>query len=458
MLFCKQLLLLLISLSLIGCASISQKRKAQEFNELFLNGKYLESANLELLDKSSEKGDASDLLITLKAASSLRFAKQLDNSSNLFDESESIIKILNEKIELGDQLGAILINDAFMDYSPTEYDGVMVNTYKALNFWQQGKTDLARIEFNRALDRQRRAKIRFANEISKQKEAIRDKEKKHANANISSNLKNPKIQNIISQKYSNLDEFEAYPDFVNPFTTYLAGLFFMAQGDYQKSVSLLKESYGMLKNNDIVASDFAEVESLSNGTKADNKYIWVIYENGLGPIKEELRIDLPIFILTNKVKYTGIALPRLKMRNLAHDALDINTTDNINYKTELLCSMDNIIQAEFNKQFPFILTRAIISTAIKTTSQYFAQKANPYAGLAVALYQLATNSADIRIWNTLPKEFHIAKIKLPSDNVIHIGIDGVYTLDINVAENKNALIYIKQPTATSAMIYDVIEM
>jgi len=121
--------------------------------------------------------------------------------------------------------------------------------------------------------------------------------------------------------------------------------------------------------------------------------------------------------------------------------------------------MDKVIQTEFNKQFPFILSRAIISTAMKTVSQYYAQKElGDLGGFAVALYQIATTSADTRIWNTLPKEFQVAKIKVPKNNIVQVGVNGVRKLEINVAENKNSLIFIKQPTTLTNMVYDVIEL
>src|SRR3546814_12943453 len=59
------------------------------------------------------------------------------------------------------QTMAVLVNDNVMPYSPAVYDTVMLNTYKALNFWQQGDHENARVEWNRTDDRQRRASEPF---------------------------------------------------------------------------------------------------------------------------------------------------------------------------------------------------------------------------------------------------------------------------------------------------------
>lgn len=455
-------LFVIISSSVIGCASIAQKKRFDAYNELIVSGSYLEAAKSELNRKSAKKADPSDLLVTLQAAAALRIAKQYTESTALFDEAETIIKQHNEKLmlgEIGSQVGAALVNDTMMDYVANEHDGVLINTYKALNFWQQGQPDLARIEFTRALERQRQAKIRFSKEIEIQKKQVEEKHKKNKSASLTRNLNNRELKNIIEKRYSNIEGFKAYPDFINPFTTYMAGLFFMSEGDGTRAADLLKETYGMVDKNATVQKDFLAAENLADGKHDGKKYTWVIFENGLGPTKEEFRIDLPIIILTNKVKYTGVALPELKSRALASTAIDIRSNGNKLTRTEVLASMDRVIQTEFDKKFPAILTRAIMSVAIKTAGQYFSEKElGPLGGWAVAAYQVASTSADIRMWNTLPKEFHLAKVLAPTDGVIHVNGDGQKQLDIPVPRDRNTIVYIKQVAKESKPEYDVIMM
>ena len=456
-----------------GCASMAHKKELTAFNDLYSSGQYIEAANTEIKEKGKKKSDPSKLLQALQAAEALRCAKQYEQSSCFFDECEEIIKEHNEQMLVSNaacNVGAVLVNDAMLDYRGTEYDGVMVNTYKALNFWQEGKKDLARIEFNRALDRQRRAKERFAAEIAKLKEELAKKQEeenkkaqgKNKNApkmDIDKNVNNPEIESILQEKYSNLYEFKTYPDFINPFTTYIAGLFFMSEGEYDKATTLLKETYGMVENNSTVADDFACVEGAAEGKKENIKYTWVIFENGLGPVKEELRVDLPILLFTDKVKYTGIALPKLKMRNQAYSHLSINNCGNKVEQTNMLASMDRVVQTEFKKRYPATVTRAVTSTLIKTFAQYLAQeKLGNLGGFAAALYQGATTAADIRIWTALPKEFQIAKVKTPSNGAIMLETPTGIKINIPVQENENSLVYVKIPTNGAKIAYDVIRM
>jgi len=337
-----------------------------------------------------------------------------------------------------------------------------------LNFWKIGKNDLARIEFNRALDRQRRAKERFAEEISKMKEEIskeqieenrKAEQNKAPKMDIDKAVNNPEIDKILKKKYSNLYAFKVYPDFINPFTTYMAGLFFLSEGDYAKAATLLKETYGMVEENPVVADDFATVEKILDRKRAEGYYTWIIFENGLGPEKEEFRVDLPIFFVTDRVKYAGIALPKLKFRSQAFPYLVVRNAGKETAKTRALASMDRVIQTEFKMRYPLIVTRAVISMLMKTYTQYLAQKHfGNIGGLLAAIYQLATTAADIRMWTALPKEFQVAKIATPEGGSVIIATPGGKTYKVSVPREKNSLIYVKIPTKGARVVIDVMEL
>lgn len=455
-----------------GCASMMQRKELSEYNSLYSCGRYTEAAQMELEKKGDEKNDPSTLLQSLQAAAAYRYAKKYAESVSLFDECEDIIKHHNEALlatKIASNVGSVLANDTILSYTGTAYDGIMVNTYKALNFWQMGKTDLARVEFNRALDRQRRAKELFVAEIARQKEELRKKQEEESKAghdgqkthvlDYNKNVTNPEIEKILKEKYSDIYEFKKYPDFINPFTTYLAGLFFMAEGDFSKAATILKEAHGMLEDNAIVASDFANTEKILDGHKPDRKYTWVIFENGLGPVKKEFRIDLPLLLATNKVKYTGIALPRLAFRENAFPHLLVRKNGSKPDKTCPLASMDRVVQTEFKKRFKLIVTRNIISALVKTYGQYVAQqKLGDVGGYLTALYQGVNTAADIRIWSALPKEFQVAKIASPEDGTLIIETPDGGGVKVDVPKNSNSLVYVKIPSKGARPVCDVINM
>lgn len=420
------------------------------------NGYYenLDLVNAEIYAESKirktndQKPDGDDLLWTLQTASVKYLKNDCNGSSQYFDKCENMLNYFDHQNEIASAVVSAIINDNAVAYLGEEYDGIMVNTYKALNFMILGQDDLVRVEFNRALDRQRIAREKFAKEIEKLKNQIAKEQQK--NANIQKNLDNPEIQTLIKQKNPAAYEYQAYPDFINPFSTYLASLYFNLIQDHHKAETLIKESSAMLPENSYIQSDLEITENILNGNGNFQNTLWVIFENGLGPVKEEFRIDLPLFIVTNKVKYVGIALPKLKNREPAYTHLLINDTIK-NYQTEIVADMDRVIQTEFNKDFQAALTRAIISATLKAAAQYALAEQNSQganiASIVVAAYAFVTNAADVRVWTALPKNFQVAKLNIPQNREIKIfSPQGALILDLKIPRCNNAVAYVKIPT------------
>lgn len=409
--------------------------------------------------KGNPKGD--ELLWTLQSASVERLKQDHQRSTELFDRSEEMLNYYDHQNETADSAVAAAVNDNVIPYTGEEYDGIMVNTYKGLDFMALGKDDLARVEFNRALDRQRRAKELFIEEINKLKEEIAKQDSKSGANSIENNVQNPQVAQQVNQAYPALSEFKAYPDFVNPFTTYIAGVYFNLAGDPSKAIDLLKESAGMVPENTYIAEDLAETDKFLTGSVQLKDTVWVIFENGLGPVKEEFRIDLPLFLVTSGVKYVGIALPRLTRGQEAYPYL-IARAGGQGYQTQIVADMERVIQTEFSKDFKAILTRAIISTVGKAVAQYALQQqggdAATLMSVAMAAYSFTTTAADVRIWTTLPKNFQVARFKMPQDRLIRITApDGAILLDIGIPDCGNAVVYVTMPVTDGRAVYDIIK-
>jgi hypothetical protein len=427
------------------------------FNGHFLSSDYEKSARFaekKISKKKNPKG--ADLLWALQLGTVTRIQQDYNKSIESFDKAEDMLKYYDEQSTIGDGIGSTLVNDNVIPYRGEEYDGIMVNVYKALNFMAQRNFDLARVEFNRALDRQRRAKEKFNVEINKLKTEL---EKDQQNEFSKSNVENPETAELLAEKYPNLHNFEAYPDFVNPFATYLAGVFFNLVSDHSKAVDLLKESYGMVGDNDYIAEDLSVTENILDGKGRLEDTVWLIFENGLGPVKNELRMDIPLFVADDNVKYVGIALPELFFRNKAHQYL-ITEVDGNDYETRLVADMDRVVQTEFSKDYPGILTRAILSATAKAIAQYALENQDSsessIASIFMAAYSYATTAADVRIWTSLPKEFQVARFPKPKDGKLKVKRPGSVSVEINIPDCNNAIVYVRITTDQAEPIFEVI--
>jgi hypothetical protein len=121
--------------------------------------------------------------------------------------------------------------------------------------------------------------------------------------------------------------------------------------------------------------------------------------------------------------------------------------------------MDRVVQTEFKKRYPMILSRAIASTLIKTYAQHLAQKElGDWGGIAVALYQAATNSADTRMWTSLPKDFQVARVPAPKDGQLTLSFPNGNSQAVQLKSGQSSLVYVKAVNSTVPPLINVIEL
>jgi hypothetical protein len=215
----------------------------------------------------------------------------------------------------------------------------------------------------------------------------------------------------------------------------------------------------MVRDNPYIAEDLSVTDGILNGRGRLENTVWLIFENGLGPVKDEFRLDIPLFIATNKVKYVGIALPKLAFRDKAYPYLLVDS-DGKSYTTLPVANMDRVVQTEFSKEFGGILTRAIISATAKAVAQYALEEQNSRSAASItstlmAAYSFATTAADVRIWTALPKDFQIARFPKPKNGKLKITPPGSIPLDIDIPSCNNALIYVRIITNQTMPTYEV---
>ena len=443
----KQVILFLLSAFLL-CGCNAPREKLNDFNDLYTGGRY--DAALSFAEKHTSKhvaGNGEDLLWCLNAGVLYRLEHEHDKSIKKFDQAEDILKKhdLGEN-EIGETAVAAVANETLIPYTGEIYDGIMLNTYKGLSFMALGENTLARVEFNRAMDRQRRALKQYNAELRR----LQDKVKKSGK-----DINKQKNLDIVSKHYPDLDKYEVYHDFINPFATYMAGLFYYVDGDYKKAIDYLKESAGMMPDNKYVKNDLKLVESVLYSGEDPHGYVWVVFENGLGPVREEFRVDLSIDVGDDDIMFS-VALPKLESRSAACANLLIDA-DGQETKTRLLTSMDRIIQTEFKKDYGSILTRAILSTTSKAVMQYSLRDEDPVVRLFSQAYSALSTVADTRIWSTLPKNFQAARIDMPEDKKMKLSASGSGIIDIELEECDNAIIYVKLPVSSGKPVYDVMK-
>lgn len=408
-----------------GCKTYEEQNKVIGY----WHGGNLTNAVVEATKEADENANNKDAIIwRLEQGAVLRANGQYEASNKAFDQAQAKIDDYDQKakVRVGQEAGALLSNQANLDYEGRSYDGIMLNTYKALNYLALGEPDRARPEIIRAYQRQQDAVEANKKRIeSVQKEAEENKD----SAKIQKAEQNSSFQAQLQGSMTNLNDIKVYADYVNPFTVYLDGLYFMANAtdasDLERAHKSLERAASVVPDNRYVQEDIADVNKLINAQPLPPT-TYVIFETGCAPVRGQTRIDIPIVF--SKVSYVGAAFPTLKPHGNFQPSLTV-TANGVNYTTQTIADMDAVVALDFKNEQPVVITKTIAATVTKAVAAYAANEAARQAGgdlggllmqIGTMAFQMAVNIADTRTWTTLPKEFQICRFPTPADGKIEL--------------------------------------
>ncbi|WP_205598539.1 hypothetical protein [Halomonas sp. NO4] len=469
----KALAVATLAVGLSGCAAHQQRSQMEAFNAAWVQGDYLGAAatmEAKATLTGGDKAEDKQLLELLHQAEAHRLAGDTATAISLYDRAETGMK-LDDTTGLAAGLleggKAVLLNDAESDYTPMLAETVLVNTYKGLAFLQQGNRDYARIEFNRADDRTRRAVETFAKEITAQQEAMAE-EAEAEQQSIQQSLESDALQESIAANYGETSQWSVYPEFIVPSATYLHGLFFLASGetgDLERAATSLKRVAEMTPGNRALAADAELATALAAGKakrEALGDRVWVIYENGLGPVAEETRFDVPLLLFhgnTTSPAYTGIALPRYANRQAVSEPLTLRDGSGETITPEAFSAMGKVIHTEMQARFPAVLGRAVASAAIKALIQTAAAEEMGAVGqLGTALFAAATTQADLRSWQAIPDHWEVARLARPDSGRLTLAAGGTALGELSLPDWPYTLVYVKRPSAQSPAQVSLIDL
>lgn len=451
---------LMAAITLAGCSVFQQRDQLAQFNTAYTQGNYANAASVMQFEANGNGKNGNHVLELLHQGEAYRLEGDFQDSIAAFDKAEAGMKYLDTEgfaSSATENVMSVLVNESTRDYRALMSEAIMVNTYKGLSFLAEGNGEYARVEFNRADDRTRRAVDFFSEEIAEQRRALQN-DPQNARM-VQRSIQSDGMRSVLEAHYGDPSGWSVYPNYVVPASTYLHGLYFLASGqggsDIERASTSLSRVADMVPGNTAVKADAQLAADLASGRLSRAgvpPMVWVLYENGLGPVLEEIRFDIPLFISHGdraSVIFTSIALPRYRERTAVAGSLTAQSGSDESTTTQNIAQMGKVISTEMQARFPSVLTRAISGAVVKGMIQHQATESLGVAGqLGSIIYTLATTQADLRGWQALPDHWEVARLERPANGEVILGDTARGTLGmVDVPDQPFTLIYVKRPTA-----------
>lgn len=351
-------------------------------DSLFRSGDYDGAATRLKAGLEKETVEGKDgLLYLLDLGLSLHTGGKFEESTKYFRLADKVAD-LKDYTSLSTEASTLLVSDTVKQYKGEDFENVLINAYLAMNYALMGKREDALVEAKRV---------------------------------------NRKLYLMVT------DGKRKYKQ--NAFARYLSGILYEADRnwndanvDYRLAAELLPELPGIgrdlwamankLKNREdmtslekkyeLTSEDLAEAKKRVSPTRPAE--IVVIFQNGISPKK----IPEPQFPSVPKF------VPRFNPVSGGEVVVSGEAGEIARAKTNPLMNIEEVAIENLKEKWGGILAKKIAGVVVKSAigSVIDSKTGNSGLGSLVALALYASDQADTRSWNLLPRDLQIARLSV----------------------------------------------
>ncbi len=353
----------------------------------------------------------------------------IDGSMAAFREAMARIREQDEAAVLrasgaAQQVGATMLNDNALPYRGKGYERVMLHHYQAINYLLKGDLEGCGVEIRRANHEQNEALKRHNKEIAKAKQ---EADERRLNTSV--------LSNRLSRAYAGMDEVAGMVknSFQNAATFYLSGVCYELLGqdgdayiDYKKALEImtgnryvqmaalrLARQLGMTEEAAELVKRFPQAAArLRSPPPAGAGELIVFFEDEFVPPKKQIKIPIP---LPGATSATFVAFPYYETSRTLPKRLRVDAEAFPSGQTEPVCYMGALAVKALNEDLPqLVLRQALRATAKGVMAKAASDRAGSLAGLLSGFFNYVTESADLRSWNSLPRDVQILRMHVSS--------------------------------------------
>lgn len=427
------LFILILLLSLNSCSPVTSHYAV--LDDLLMKGE-VTSADAVIEKNKGNYGQRNAVLYFMDRGMTLHIAGRYAESNQQLEMAEQRIEDLFTR-RVSSEAAAFLTNDNLLQYEGEDFEKVMINLIRALNYMYMGDIENALVEA-RKVDH----KLNLINDqYAGKKNAYKEDAFARYLAGILYEAGGYSEQNDAWVSYRKA--LQTYEDYAAFYSTPIPSL-------AVKDVLRLSDALGQQDIFEEIKKQFGEAEWQSDAAIKDKGELVFISLNGRAPIKEDNFLDIPlspealVYVFetskeNNQVKNTvrgvsaiqgqliRVAFPKFvpQKSEIAYADVSLIPQDGghgIDKRTVLIEDITAIAVRNLNDRFTRIAAKAVARAAVKKVlavaiQQKAEKEGGPMAGLLAGVVAnaaaFATEQADKRSWRTLPDEIQLARITAP---------------------------------------------
>lgn len=360
----------------------------------------------------AREGRRDGILYLLEQGKILQDAGRFEESERALEQATARMQAFADSpdVSLTGELGQLLTTPAARAYRGAPWERILAETYRALNQLALGDLSEALVHCRRAYVQQVDALARHERELESARREGRGK-----GVDVDGVLASPEMQREYERVATRVTP--AYADWANPFATWLTGLLLWIDGDRTNAAVDLRKAAAMSPRNAVVEGMLEALER-GEGPGSDAGRVYVIFEGGLAPVREQVGI----VVLTPAAGLSTLTLPTLRyvQQGVAGLAL-LGADGGVLARTQELADVESIVSADFQSRLAGIVTRELLSIVAKEVGTAQLRNQTGDLGLVLgSLWKLGTAQADTRTWRSAPATVAIAAFERPADGRLRL--------------------------------------
>ncbi len=412
-------LFVLSCILLSSCATYYQQNL--KFQAQVAEGEF--SKAKDFLEKSKGKDGKNRILYLLNKAW-IEWMMNLNTESNLsFDEADKMAEDYQKSY--GMEALALVSNPGIKPYKAEDFEVVLINYFKALNYLNIGKYKEALVEVRR---------------INEKLNQLNDKYPDHKNRYQDDAFAHIIMGLIYDANKEYNDAFIAYRNAVNVYEKSYTKNFNLAIPE-QLKYDLLRAAYRVGFNEELRYYEQKFNIKYQNYPNDGGELVF-FWHNGMGPVKSEWSINFaktsskdgfvtfaneqygmafPIYIGDksdneksgfSKLSFLRIAFPKYMERKPMFTSAEL-LSNGKTYNLQTAQDINGIAFKTLNDRMLREMGTAILRMATKKAIEAAARKENDDLGSAISIVNALTEKADTRNWQTLPYQISYSRLYLP---------------------------------------------